>query len=104
MKCQFFRACGELKTGNMSKIRVRAVTLETLVTVREHMVPEICCFGKRAQFQNEVPDWRKQTKKSLILENIYTFFSGVIYESVYFMLGLCDITRGIAAGGEKLGF
>ncbi len=85
-------------------ITIRAVTLETLVTVREHMVPEIRGFGKRAQFQNEVPDWRKRAKKSIILENIYTFFSGVIYESVYFMLGLCDITRGIAAGGEKLGF
>ena len=51
---------------------VRAVTLETLFTVTDPMVPEIRGFAKRSGNQNEVPDWRQRTKKSIILEKIYT--------------------------------
>ena len=44
------------------------MTLETLVTVSEYMVPGFRGFGKRTRFQNEVPDLRKRAKESLILE------------------------------------
>ena len=32
-----------------------------------------CGFAKRSWFQSEVSDWRKQTKKSIILEKVTTF-------------------------------
>ncbi len=42
---------------------VRAVTIETLFTVTDPMVPEIRGFAKRSGNQNEVPDWRKRDNK-----------------------------------------
>jgi hypothetical protein len=50
------------------------VSLENLVSVLDRPVPEILGFGKRTETQNEVLDWRKRAKKSLILEKFGTIF------------------------------
>ena len=54
--------------SNFPRFCVRAVSLENLVSVTDRPVPGILGFGKRTENQNEVPDWRKRPKKSLILE------------------------------------
>ena len=61
-------------TGFALSKSVRAVSLETLVSVTAGTVPGFLGFGKRTENQNEVPISRKRTKKSLILEKSCTLF------------------------------
>ena len=53
---------------------VRAVPLENLLSVPHPTVPGFRGFAKRWENQNEVPDWRKRAKYSLILEKNFKIF------------------------------